>query len=185
MNRILFVLKKGGLKQDVYKRLMDIFRIENIKVISSHIIHLNDKEKFCKNFYPEQYAKYKDEIDKCFDKRVMAIIVDIGDRFKVHLRIKKYMRLTYGFNIIHCSDDSNMAEKEIDIVLNNKNKALFFDDQKDRRYEHVLIKKMKDKPIPTVEEQCNYVYESYKKIYNNDNNNGNYNFRIKGIKYKI
>lgn len=193
MGKILFVLKKNGLRKDIYDKLIDIFKIEKIRVFGSHIIYLNDKEKFCEKFYPEQYVKYKKEIDKSFDKKVIAIITDVDKNTDIHLRIKKYMRLSFGFNIIHCSDNSRIAKKEIDILLNNKNKALFFDDQRDRKYEYKLIKTMNDKSNLGY----NHLYKKYKKIYNDNINidfyvksikqeKKNREFQeIKGIKYKI
>lgn len=139
MHPILFILKKNGLDDEVYKDLINLLNYEKLKIVDSKFICLKDKEKFCHDLYTDKFVKYKKHILKTYNKSVVAVIIDIGKREQVHLRIKRYIRKKYGFNVIHCSDNSDEAIKEIKVLL-EQNKALFYDDHVNRKYEYKLLK---------------------------------------------
>jgi nucleoside diphosphate kinase len=146
MPKILFVLKKNGLNEDVYNSLQEYFDRYGCEIDKSFFITFDNKEKFCKTFYPEKFEKYAREIQNSFSKQTLALIVRIPrDQYvkNRHIGIKGKIRERYGFDTIHCSDTKYKAKKEIQIILDPHNKATFVNDGYKRYEEKRLLRQMR------------------------------------------
>lgn len=131
-NKILYVLKNNGIKHNNLNYLLGKFKKYKLQVIDIFLITLkNDKKIITKwdklllnGFMTKEYYNY--QIRNNIQKNVLVIITDISNSTKDHIKIKWRFRDKFGMSTLHCSDNNNDSEIELNNIL-GKNKILYYE----------------------------------------------------------
>lgn len=120
---LLFLIRKKGLLEDVVNTIQS--KIENCFTINyKMLITIKDKQKLFKQFY-QNYQEYMGDIDTENDNQCLMIIVKKNNNS--HLSLKQEIRQLFKSrfppmgNIIHCSDTVEDCQKELRLLLDDKN----------------------------------------------------------------
>ena len=124
----LFVLRETGLKKEIIDDFFNILKSEgNFTVLEQKLVTLNNKDVFYKNFYNEIKSEdIQKEIRNISGRNLLVVVCnnskpESNDPMfrtidKCVMTIKQFIRAKYG-NVIHTSDDENMANTEVELLL--------------------------------------------------------------------
>ena len=141
---ILYALKKEGIRRTIYNDVIYHMEQNGFSVLESYNIYIENKHKYVEKFHYQNYRKVRRVMDRSIEKRVIALVVEVPYELKtkIHLKTKYKLRNKYGQNILHCSDNFDDAYKEITIILDKSNYALFHGSAGNRKLEDKLIKRL-------------------------------------------